>query len=75
MSERWRHGYERLPPGQCGGSLSLGMLVAIWEIAAVLQLINTVFYPHRMCLWLSPRQAQFLMPQVGAEASAAISSR
>lgn len=49
--------------------LSIGMLVAIWEVAAALQLINTVILPppHSFVAELR-NQAQFLMPQVGAEA-------
>lgn len=49
--------------------LSIGMLVAIWEVAAALQFINTVILPppHSFVAELR-NQAQFLMPQVGAEA-------
>jgi ABC-type nitrate/sulfonate/bicarbonate transport system permease component len=49
--------------------LSIGMLVAIWELAAALQLINTVILPPPHAFMAEIRhQAQFLMPQVGAEA-------
>ena len=49
--------------------LSLGMLVAIWELTAALQLINTVILPPPHAFVAELRnQAQFLMPQVGAEA-------
>jgi len=49
--------------------LSIGMLVAIWEVAAALQLINTVILPPPHLFVAELRnQAQFLMPQVGAEA-------
>ena len=49
--------------------LSLGMLVVIWELAAALQLINTVILPPPHAFVAELRnQAQFLMPQVGAEA-------
>ena len=48
--------------------LSLGMLAAIWELAAALQLINTVILPPPHAFVAELRnQAQFLMPQVGAE--------
>jgi NitT/TauT family transport system permease protein len=48
--------------------LSIGMLVAIWELAAALQLINTVILPPPHAFMAELRhQAQFLMPQVGAE--------
>jgi NitT/TauT family transport system permease protein len=48
--------------------LSVGLVVAIWEFAAALNLINTVILPppHRFIAELQ-NQAQFLMPQVGVQ--------
>jgi len=52
--------------------LSIGMVVAIWELTAALQLINTVILPppHRFIAEIR-NQAQFLMPQVGADSDGA----
>jgi NitT/TauT family transport system permease protein len=52
--------------------LSIGMVVAIWELTAALQLINTVILPppHRFIAEIR-NQAQFLMPQVGADSGEA----
>jgi ABC-type nitrate/sulfonate/bicarbonate transport system permease component len=48
--------------------LSIGILIAMWELAAALQLINTVILPPPHTFLAEIRnQAQFLMPQVGAE--------
>lgn len=48
--------------------LSVGMVVALWEFAAALDLINTVILPppHVFIAELQ-NQAQFLMPQVGVQ--------
>ncbi len=49
--------------------LSLGIVVAIWEIAVVLRLVNPVILPPPHLFLAEIRnQAQFLMPQVGATA-------
>jgi NitT/TauT family transport system permease protein len=46
--------------------LSVGLVVALWELAAALDLINTVILPppHSFIAEIQ-NQAQFLMPQVG----------
>ena len=49
--------------------LSLGIVVAIWELAVVLRLVNPVILPPPHLFLAEIRnQAQFLMPQVGATA-------
>jgi ABC-type nitrate/sulfonate/bicarbonate transport system permease component len=50
--------------------LSLGIVVAVWELAVAFQLVNPVILPPpHMFLAEIRNQAQFLMPQVGATAS------
>src|SRR6266540_1014097 len=47
--------------------LSVGLVVAIWEIAAALNLINTAVLPPPHLFFAEiQQQAQFLLPQVGA---------
>ncbi len=47
--------------------LSVGLVVAIWEIAAALNLINTAILPPPHLFFAEiQNQAQFLLPQVGA---------
>src|SRR6266446_6082606 len=49
--------------------LSLGIVVAIWELAVVIRLVNPVILPPPHLFLAEIRnQAQFLMPQVGATA-------
>lgn len=60
--------------GQCAVGvgwwvLSLGIVVAIWELAVALQFVNPVILPPPHLFLAEIRnQAQFLMPQVGAKA-------
>ena len=47
--------------------LSVGLVVSIWEVAAALNLINTVILPPpHLFIAEIQNQAQFLLPQVGA---------
>jgi ABC-type nitrate/sulfonate/bicarbonate transport system permease component len=50
-------------------ALSLGIVVAMWELAVALRLVNPVILPppHQFIAEIR-NQAQFLMPQVGATA-------
>ena len=51
-------------------ALSIGIVIAIWELAAALQLINPVILPPpHMFIAELMNQAQFLMPAVGVESS------
>jgi NitT/TauT family transport system permease protein len=48
--------------------LSIGMVVAIWELATALQLIDPVILPPpHLFIAESQQQAQFLIPKVGAQ--------
>jgi NitT/TauT family transport system permease protein len=50
-------------------ALSLGIVVAMWELAVALRLVNPVILPPPHLFLAEIRhQAQFLMPQVGATA-------
>src|SRR5262249_38376071 len=48
--------------------LSVGTMVGLWELAAALDLINTVILPPpRVFIREIENQAQFLLPQIGVQ--------
>src|SRR3989442_7349719 len=48
--------------------LSVGTMVGLWELAAALDLINTVILPPpRIFIREIENQAQFLLPQIGVQ--------
>ena len=70
--KRWVQRLRQLTASAGWWVLSVGIVIAIWESAAALQLINPVILPPpHLFIAEIMNQAQFLMPAVGVESSGA----
>jgi NitT/TauT family transport system permease protein len=69
---RWAPRLRQVAASAGWWALSIGSVIAIWEAAAALQLINPVILPPpHLFIAEIMNQAQFLMPAVGVESSGA----